>query len=58
MKMKMTREVTNAILDYLKQDILDKDTVLLACLNYMSEDDVRDMAEAEGFLPTAWDYGF
>jgi hypothetical protein len=30
--------------------VLDKDTVILACLNYMSESEVQDMAESNEFL--------
>jgi hypothetical protein len=29
---------------------LDKDTVIMACLKYMSEDEVADMAHINGFL--------
>jgi hypothetical protein len=50
------REATNQILDMVEQGILCKDIVLKACLNYMTEDEVKDMAEANEFLPTDWDY--
>lgn len=46
----MARKITNYILEMLDQGILDKDQVILACLNYMSEDEVRDMAECNDFL--------
>jgi hypothetical protein len=29
---------------------LDRDTVIMAALNYLSEDDVKDMAQANGFF--------
>lgn len=40
----MSRKVTNQILDDIENGLLDPEVVLLACLRYMSEDDVRDMA--------------
>ena len=55
-KTKMTREATIQILDMVEQGILDKDAVIKACLNYLSEDEVQDMAEANEFLPTDWDF--
>lgn len=33
-----------------QEGLLDKDDVLRACLNYMSEDDVTDMAESNGYF--------
>jgi hypothetical protein len=30
--------------------MLDKDTVITACINYMSEAEVADMAHINGFL--------
>ena len=46
----MTRKITNEVLSLIEEGILDKDAVILACLNYMSEDDVADMAHINGFL--------
>lgn len=40
----MTRMATNKILEMIEIGLLDKDYVINACLKYMSEDDVRDMA--------------
>ena len=40
----MTRRTTRQLLDMVKEGLLDKDTLILCCLNYMSEADVRDMA--------------
>ena len=45
----MTREVTNQILEDIENGLLDKDTVIMACLKYMSEDEVVDMAHANEF---------
>lgn len=47
----MTREYTNKILEAIEDGILDRDTVIMAALKYMSEDDVRDMAVANEFFP-------
>ena len=46
----MTREITQKILDMVDGGVLDPQAVILACLKYMSEDDVRDMAESNEFL--------
>lgn len=46
----MTREYTNKLLEMIEEGLLDKDMVIMACVKYMSEDDVRDMMEANEFL--------
>lgn len=46
----MNREYTNKLLEMVEEGLLDKDTVIMACVKYMSEDDVRDMMEANEFL--------
>ena len=45
-----SREFSNKILEAVEEGMLDKDTVIMACLKYMSEDQVRDMAEANCFF--------
>ena len=47
----MTREATIRILEMVDEGILDRDTVIMACLKYMSEDDVADMAHINEFFP-------
>jgi hypothetical protein len=47
----ISREYTNKILEAVEEGLLNRDTVIMACLKYMSEDDVRDMAEANEFFP-------
>jgi len=47
----MVRKYTNMVLEMVEEGILDKDVVIMACLKYMSEAEVRDMAEANGFVP-------
>jgi len=44
------REATNKILEMVDDGILDKDMVIMACLKYMSEDDVADMAHCNEFF--------
>jgi len=46
----MSREYTNKLLEMLDEGLLDKDAVIMACVKYMSEDEVRDMMEANEFL--------
>ena len=46
----MTREATNKILGMVEEGVLDKDNVILACLKYMSEDEVADMAHINEFF--------
>jgi len=46
----MTRQCTNRLLDMIEDSLLDRDTVIMACLKYMSEDDVADMAHINEFF--------
>lgn len=46
----MSREATNKVLELVEEGVLDPQTVILACLKYMSEDDVADMAHINGFF--------
>ena len=39
----MIREYTNKLLDMIEDGMLGKYMVIIACLKYMSEDDVKDM---------------
>jgi hypothetical protein len=48
-----TREATRKILEMVEEGLLDKDALILSCLNYMSEDEVADMARANDFFE--WD---
>ena len=41
---------TNHLLDLLDEGILDKDQVIMACIKYMSEAEVKDMMEANDFI--------
>ena len=45
-----TRKVTTQLLEMIEDGILDPQTVLEACLSYMSEADVADMAHSNEFL--------
>jgi hypothetical protein len=46
----MTREATNTLLELVEEGMLDRDTVIMACVKYMSEDDVADMCHINGFI--------
>jgi hypothetical protein len=46
----MSRETTNKLLEMIDEGMLDARVLALACLKYMSEDDVKDMAHANEFL--------
>ncbi len=46
----MTREYTNKLLEMIDDGLLDRDSVIMACVKYMSEDEVRDMMESNEFI--------
>jgi hypothetical protein len=46
----MTREATTKLLDMIDEGLLDRDTVIMACVKYMSEDDVADMCHCNEFF--------
>lgn len=48
--MSNVRQATNEIIELAEQGIVSWEAVALSCLRYMSEDDVRDMGESEGFI--------
>jgi hypothetical protein len=39
----MSRKYTNILLERIEEGLYDKDYVIMACIKYMSEDDVEDM---------------
>lgn len=43
------REYTNSLLGLIEEGMIDTNTVLIACLKYMSEQDVKCMMELNGF---------
>lgn len=47
---RQTRKVTNQILELVEDGILDPQVVMEACLKYMSEDDVADMAHCNELI--------
>lgn len=44
------RKVTNQLLEMVEDGLINKTALIRACLDYMSEADVADMAHAEGFI--------
>ena len=49
-KMMKTRKYTNLLLERIEDGLYDKDQVIMACVKYMSEDDVQDMMDCNGLL--------
>lgn len=49
------REITNQILEDVDSGIIDPVYALTCALKYMSEDDVRDMAECNELIPVEED---
>ena len=52
----MAREYTEQLLEMIEMGILDRDAVIMACVKYMSEDEVRDMMESNEFVTQEEDY--
>lgn len=46
----MSRNYTNKLLEMIEQGLLSADTVVMSCVKYMSEDDVKDMMECNEFI--------
>ena len=46
----ISRKYTNHLLDLLDEGILDKDFVILACIKYMAEKDVKEMMHVNDFI--------
>jgi len=44
------RQYTNKMLAAIEEGLLDRDQVILACLKWMTDRDVQQMAEANEFL--------
>ncbi len=44
------REYTELLLERVEQGIYDKDQVIMACIKYMSEDEVHDMMHINEML--------
>lgn len=45
-----SRKYTNLLLQMIEDGLLDRDTVIMACVTYMSEWDVEDMMHRNEFL--------
>lgn len=46
----MVREYTNKLLEMVDEGLINKNDLIVACLKWMSEDDVKEMAEANEFI--------
>lgn len=47
-----TRAYTVALMDMVEQGVVDKDALIQDLLNYMSEHQVQDFAESNGYIDT------
>ena len=47
---KGVRQATNRLLQEIEEGLLNRDDVIMACVKYMSEDDVRDMCQHNEFF--------
>jgi hypothetical protein len=46
----LTRKATNRLLEDIESGLLDRDTVIIACVEYMSEDEVAAMCNYNEFF--------
>jgi hypothetical protein len=46
----MARKVTNELYELAEQGVISWETLATACMKYMSEDDVADMAHCNEFI--------
>jgi len=46
----ITRQATTKLLDMIDEGLIDRDMVIMACVKYMSEDDVADMCHINEFF--------
>ena len=46
----LLRQNTNKVLAAIEDGLIDRDALILACLNYMSDAEVKDMAECNEFF--------
>jgi hypothetical protein len=54
--MKNPRKATTHLIEMMEQGLISAADVVRACFNYMSEDDVLDMACSEGFIDDSGDF--
>jgi hypothetical protein len=52
---RVSRPVTSKLLDNLDQGLYDKDDMIRNLLNWLSEDEVKQFARANEYLPNAGD---
>lgn len=46
----ISRQATTKLLEMVEDGLIDRDTVIMACVKYMSEDDVADMCRCNEFF--------
>ena len=52
---RQSRPITSKLQDNLEQGLYDKDDMIRNLLNYLSEDEVKDFARSNDYLPNAGD---
>jgi hypothetical protein len=52
----MSRKYTNQLIEMIDNGLISKDTVITACLSYMSEDEVKDLCESNDFIEEEEEY--
>ena len=55
---RQSRPITSKLLDNLEQGVYDKDNMIRDLLNWLSEDEVKDFARRNDYLPNAGDDDF
>ena len=48
--MSNVRQATNALIELAEQGVVSWESIALSCLQYMREDDVKDLAESHGYI--------
>lgn len=54
--MSLARANTDRLLEAIEEGMVDRDTVIMSCVKYMSESDVADMCRINELLPEYEDH--
>ena len=52
------REATNRLLELIEEGVLDKDYVIMSCVKFMSENDVKEMCHDNDILLEGYQDGY
>ena len=53
--MSNVRQATNKLIELAEEGVVSWESIALSCLRYMSEDEVKDLAESEGYIDSEED---